>query len=268
MKKYLPLILIVALAGLALFAYSKRGPNEADFKSKVPTVNPKTTSTGSLIGSSKRSPTEQSEVGRSEAPQSEPQSVVSYSDSIPFTMNLDVPFYPQAPDADWSMPWQEACEEAASVLAYYYVTNKSLSKEKFQEEVSGLVAWQNTNLGDYKHTNISQTAEMIKGYFGYQDYEILSDPTIGQMKDEISNGNVIIAPFAGRQLGNPFYTGQGPLYHMMVIKGYDEKNFITNDVGTKRGHNFIYPYNTIMSAMHEWDDEDISLGAKKVIVMM
>jgi hypothetical protein len=54
---------------------------------------------------------------------------------------------------------------------------------------------------------------------------------------------------------------------MMVIRGYDEKHFITNDVGTKRGQNFIYPYNVIMSAMHEWHDGDMNLGAKKVIVM-
>ena len=87
------------------------------------------------------------------------------------------------------------------------------------------------------------------------------------MKEELSKGHIIIAPFAGRQLGNPFYSNEGPLYHMMVIKGYDEKHFITNDVGTKRGQIFIYPYKTIMPAMHEWNDTDMNLGAKKVIVM-
>jgi len=87
------------------------------------------------------------------------------------------------------------------------------------------------------------------------------------MKWELSQGHVIVAPFAGRQLHNPFYSNEGPYYHMMVIKGYDEKNFITNDVGTRRGQNYAYPYETIMSAMHEWDEDDINLGAKKVIVI-
>ena len=185
----------------------------------------------------------------------------------PSEINLDVPFYPQAPDADWGMPWQEACEEAAIILAYYYASDQPLTKEKFKEEIRGLVEWQNEHFGSYEHTNIEQTAQMIREYFDYPILEIVDNPTIDQIKQAVSQGHPVVAPFAGRQLGNPFYTGEGPLYHMMVIKGYDEKRFITNDVGTKRGHNFIYPYKTIMSAMHEWHDTDINLGAKKVIVL-
>ena len=98
-------------------------------------------------------------------------------------------------------------------------------------------------------------------------WKLLDDPSVEDLKQELSQGHPIVAPFAGRQLGNPFYSGEGPLYHMMVIKGYDEEHFITNDVGTKRGESFIYPYQTIISAMHEWHDEDINLGAKKVIVL-
>ncbi len=156
-----------------------------------------------------------------------------------------------------------------SVLAYYYATNQPLTKEKFKEEVLGLVEWQKEHFGDYEHSDIDQTAEMIQKKLKIQNskLKIISNPTVDDLKKELAQGHPIIAPFAGRQLGNPFYTGEGPLYHMMVIKGYDEKHFITNDVGTKRGHNFIYPYETIMSTMHEWHDTDINLGAKKVIVI-
>jgi len=227
MKKFVLILISLVLIGCT--------PNEADFKSNVPVVTP----IGSPIGSPM-----------------DPQ----------LEINWNVPFFPQAPDADWSMPWQEACEEAASILAYYYASDKKLIKEQFKKDVKGLVEWQNKNFGDYKHTNIAQTSEMIKGYFGYSDFKIIDNPTVDQMKKYFSDGQIIIAPFAGRQLKNPFYSGRGPLYHMMVIKGYDEKNFITNDVGTKRGHNFIYPYQTIMSAMHEWDDEDINNGKKRIIV--
>ena len=201
----------------------------------------------------------------------------------PSEINLDVPFFPQAPDADWGMPWQEACEEAAVLLAYYYVTDQKPTKEKFKSDIQKLVDWQIENFGSYEHTNIKQTTEMLnelkirntkseirnKNDFRVSNFEfrISEDPTVGDLKRELAQGNPIIAPFAGRQLSNPFYTGEGPLYHMMVIKGYDEEHFITNDVGTKRGHNFIYPYEVIMSAMHEWHDTDINLGAKKVIVL-
>ena len=56
---------------------------------------------------------------------------------------------------------------------------------------------------------------------------------------------------------------------MLVIVGYDDKgNFITNDVGTRRGHDFVYKIETIMSAMNDWGTLDINFGSKKVLVQM
>jgi len=186
---------------------------------------------------------------------------------LPESINLDVPFYPQAPDADWGMPWQEACEEASLTLAYYYFSDEALSKEQFKKDVEGLVDWQNEHFGDYEHSTVDQTAEMLEGYFGFTNYRILESPSIGDMKAELAKGNIIVAPFAGRMLGNPFYSGEGPYYHMMVIKGYDSTNFITNDVGTKRGLNFIYSYQTIMNSLHDYHEADIKNAAQKVIVL-
>jgi len=182
-------------------------------------------------------------------------------------INLSMPFYAQAPDGDWSLPWQEACEEASVTLAYYGATGKSLTRDQFRAELLKIIDWENLHFGDYKHTNVAQTAQILKGYYGYKDFAILNDPTVADLKVELAQGHLIIAPFAGRELGNPFYSGIGPLYHMMVLKGYDGTHFITNDVGTRRGENFIYPYATIISALHEWNDGDIDSGAKKVIVM-
>ena len=83
----------------------------------------------------------------------------------------------------------------------------------------------------------------------------------------------MVAPFAGRTLGNPFFTGLGPVYHNLVIRGYDNDRFITNDVGTRHGQNFIYDSNVLMTALHDWheaaatDPDGILLGAKKVLVV-
>jgi len=191
------------------------------------------------------------------------------AEELPKQINLDVPFFAQAPEGDWSMPWQEACEEASVVLAYYYATGKDLSKEQFKKEVLALVDWQNEVYGDYEHTSMNQTLEILKANYELEvgSYELLEDPTINDLKRELAQGNVIIAPFAGRQLGNPFYSGEGPYYHVMLLKGYDEKHFIANDVGTKRGENFNYSYETIMSAMHDWDDEDVELAERRVILV-
>jgi hypothetical protein len=187
--------------------------------------------------------------------------------NIPERMNLDVPFFPQAPDADWRLPWQEACEEASVVLAYHYATGQKLSKKKFSVDLLALVDWQKENLGDYKHTDIAQTARMLQEFYGFSDWSIVQDPPVYILKRELAQGHAIIAPFAGRLLGNPFFSGEGPLYHMLVIKGYDESHFIVNDVGTKRGENFIYPYETLMNALHEWHDENVLQGAGKILIL-
>lgn len=247
-------------------------PNEVDFKSAVPTtprddvafaanaiapldklmndpsedvIVPDKKSTEDLIANSTDEPSE-----------------------LPAQINLDVPFYPQAPDADWGMPWQEACEEASIVLGYYYIIGEPLSKEKFKEEVLGLVEWQKEHYGDYIHTSTAQNAEMLQDYFGYENFEILENPTVDDMKKALAGGHPILAPFAGRVMENPFFSGEGPYYHVIIIKGYDGKNFITNDVGTRRGHNFIYSYKNTMDALHDYDsDKDILEGAKNMIIL-
>lgn len=184
-------------------------------------------------------------------------------------INLDIPFFSQAPDGDWGMPWQEACEEASVTLAYYYAADKKLTKQAFIDHIWDLVAWQKGEYGQYEHTDITQTYDMLLANFNMEgiNAEVVENITVEKLKELLTQGKAIVAPFAGRQLGNPFYSEEGPYYHMMVIKGYDETHFITNDVGTRRGENFIYPYETIISALHEWHDSDINLGEAKVIAI-
>jgi len=186
---------------------------------------------------------------------------------LPSEINLEVPFYSQAPDGNWSLPWQEACEEASAILAYHFVVGGSLDLAQHKKELNALFDWQKQHFGDYKDTTIEQTAEMIRGYWGFDRLRIVENPTVEQIKEALAEGDPVIAPFSGRDLKNPFYSNQGPYYHMLVIKGYDSTGFITNDVGTKQGHNYRYPFDHLMSALHDWDTKDIRLGAKKIIVL-
>jgi len=190
------------------------------------------------------------------------------SEKLPKEVNYAVPFFSQAPDADWSLPWQEACEEASLVLAYNYIQGNNLSKKQFKKEILEMVEWQKENFDYYESTTVKQTSLVLEGYYKTTNYKILEDPSIDDLKRELTDGNLIVAPFAGRMLGNPFFSGEGPYYHMLVIRGYDEENFITNDVGTKRGENFIYPYRQFMNAMHDYQKENIKLASKSVIVFL
>jgi hypothetical protein len=108
----------------------------------------------------------------------------------------------------------------------------------------------------------------------YPDFgstKIIENPTIEQLKIELAQWHPIIAPFAGKELGNSNFTNGWPRYHMLVIRGYDDKYFYTNDVWTKRGENFPYTYEVVMWALHDlipvgqWD---IREWAKRVLVLM
>ena len=189
---------------------------------------------------------------------------------IPDEVNLEVTFYPQAPDADWSLPWKEACEESSIIQAYYYVQGKSLNRDIFREEILSIVETQKKILGKYIDTSMEETAEFLRAQYWYGDYEIIDNPSIDDMKKELAQGHPIVAPFAGKKLWNSFFTNGGPRYHVLVIVWYKDGFFITNDVGTSRGENFAYSYETIMDAMHdlvpvgEWDILD---GEKRILVL-
>lgn len=189
---------------------------------------------------------------------------------IPNEVNLDVTFYPQAPDADWSLPWKEACEESSVIQAYYYVQWKYLSKDTFRSEILSLVETQNNILWKYVDTSMEETAQFLRAQYGYGNYEIIDNPSVDDMKKELAKGHPIVAPFAWKLLWNIYFSDGGPRYHVLVIVWYDQQGFITNDVWTSRWENFSYSYETIMNAMHDlvplWQG-DILDWEKRILVL-
>jgi len=96
---------------------------------------------------------------------------------------------------------------------------------------------------------------------------IIDNPSIEDIESEIAEGNPVVVPLAGRDIGNPNFTPPGPIYHMLTIKGYDAQNFITNDVGTRKGNSYIYKKEVIMENMHDWSEKDIHSGEKMILVL-
>ena len=268
MKKYL---LIIALLLTAC------SPNEEDFKTDVPetpTIQENVEAGSEGVVEEKEEENLSEEVkGEDELKDEEesiqPEESTSLETEIPNEINLTAPFYSQAPEGDWSQPWQDACEESSLVLAHYGMKGETLTKEEFKKEVLAMVDWENENFGYFESTPIEQVVQLYEAF--YEDAfstKVIEDPTVEDLKKELAQGHLIVAPFAGRMLGNPFYSGDGPYYHMMVMKGYDEEHFITNDVGTRRGENFIYPYQTILDAMHDYKEPGIESQPSRVIVLL
>lgn len=185
-------------------------------------------------------------------------------------INLAVPFTPQAPDAKWDPPYKEFCEEASILMAASYVQSKAIPSADFADQAMWAIkAFEENRFGYYEDTTAEETAVVLREYFKIDSVTLLENPSVDELKRALSAGKLVLLPAAGRLLGNPYYTAPGPLYHMLVIKGYTaEGKFITNDPGTRRGADFLYSPETLMNAMHDWRaDRDVTQGRKVVIIV-
>jgi hypothetical protein len=187
--------------------------------------------------------------------------------SLPKELNLKVAFYSQAPFGNWDYPWQEACEEASILLVANEYLHKNWTSEEFNNQILKLVAWENKVFGYYTDTTMREVAKMLKDNFNL-DSVIHENPTYEEIQEILAKGHLIIMTFAGKEIGNPNYKNGGPLYHAMVIKGYKEgEKLITNDVGTRRGADYVYDWKTLQNALHDWTIP-IDNGAKRMIEVL
>lgn len=195
----------------------------------------------------------------------------SVEKTLAASVNLAIPFTPQAPHANWEAPYKEACEEASvyMVHAFYEGTKEGLiAPETADQEIKKVIEFENQIFGSYEDTTAEQTITFAELMFGYQA-DLIENPTVDVIKEQLALGRPVIVPAAGRLLGNPYYTAPGPLYHMLVIRGYTQDGqFITNDPGTKRGEAYLYPFDTLLDAVHDWNgDGEITEGKKVVFVI-
>lgn len=189
-------------------------------------------------------------------------------------VNLDVPFAPQAPFAEWKDPrQQDGCEEASSLLAVYWARGKALTYQEAKDEILKMSAFQEGKYGSYRDTSAEDTAKrLIDDYFGFEKYEVREIGEVGEIIAEIMKESVVIIPANGRAMNNPHFTQPGPERHMLVIRGYDpeKKEFITNDIGIREGKNYRYPEDVLFTAIRDYPTGDhlpITGNEKRVIVV-
>ncbi len=188
--------------------------------------------------------------------------------TLPKEVNLAVPFTAQAPHANWDDPYGELCEEASALMAISYLQHKTIPTADFANRaLLAIKAFEDKKFGYYKDTTAEETAIILREHFSYPKVEVKQNPTATDIKQALSAGRVVLVPLAGREIGNPYFQSPGPLYHMIVIKGYTSAGkFITNDPGTRRGADFLYDQTIIMNAIHDWrTDSNIDLGKKVAI---
>jgi len=195
------------------------------------------------------------------------------AEKIPEKILIKVPFTTQAPFAKWDEIHEEACEEASIIMLRYYFSKEKLTREIAEKEIQDLVAFQNKKYDDFKDTTAQQTADLFLDF--YREFpegkklKVVYDFDKADLKKNLARGFPIIVPAAGRELGNPNFTAPGPLYHNLVLTGYDGDTIITNDPGTRKGEGYEYNVDILYSAIHDFPGklENIKQGRKAMIVV-
>lgn len=177
-------------------------------------------------------------------------------------------FQSQAPYANWDELHDEACEEAALILVYYYLNDKTLSAATMEEQIQKMVSWEIENYGSHKDLTIQETGNLAKSFYSMSNFKIENDISIEDIKREVANNHPVIIPTAGRLLGNPYFRSPGPVYHMLVVIGYNGNTIIVQDIGTRRGDHYEYNEKILYNAIHDWNgtSDNIQNGKKTMLV--
>lgn len=269
-------IVVVILAGGIIFRGTLRDAYESFTKADLPepvgveTMLTNTQENSGNTNSSSESASENANQDDAEEPIGNTNTVIAPKE-VPAEINLAVPFTSQAPTANWDMPFQEACEEAAALMVHYYLTKQTFaSKQAAESAILDIVAFQEEKYGFYKDTDGAETVRFIKEMWGYENVDLYkgAEVTLEKIKSEVAAGYPVIVLAAGRRLGNPNFTAPGPIYHALVVKGYrSDGMLITNDPGTRKGADYLYDPEVLFNAIHEWNGGDVENGEKAVIVI-
>lgn len=214
-----------------------------------------------------QTPTSSARPGTSSSPK---PSTTQTSTTTPATLSLKVPFTPQAPTGNWDQLHNEACEEASAIMAEAYFSGDTRTKipaTEVESQITALVNWEQARFGYSLDTTTAETAEMIRSFYHLQA-TVISDYTEKNIKDALNANKVVILPVNGRLIGNPYYKQPGPIYHMLVVRGYTATQLITNDSGTQHGENYLYSFTTLRNAAADWDHTTNTIDESKSLMIV
>ncbi len=182
---------------------------------------------------------------------------------------ISVPFTSQAPSGNWAEPWQNFCEEASVVMTAHFLWGVPLTLKFAEMEMQIIKQYEEIVFKKYDDTSADETASILKNLYGFKFVQTRHVVAISDIKEELLRGNIVLVPAAGRLLHNPYFVPPGPLYHMIIVRGFDDNNhtFITNDPGTRHGNGFVYNQDILMHAIHDWNGGDVMHGEKMMIVV-
>lgn len=188
------------------------------------------------------------------------------SQKLPEKVLLNVPFLSQAPFQKWDALHEDACEEASLIMAEYFLDGKKfVSKEQGEKEIQSIVSFEKNNKYELSIT-LDELNQIAEKYYNLKTGRVEKNITINDIKKELAFGKPVIVGAAGKVLPNPNFRNGGPNYHMLVVVGYDQNGFITNDPGTRLGEGFRYSFDDLYNSIHDWNEKNILNGGKNYLV--
>lgn len=184
---------------------------------------------------------------------------------IPANFKVDVPFMSQAPTYNWDALHEDACEEASILMLYYYINKTNIiSRASFEQEIQTMISYEGSH-GYNSSINLFDLVKLSESYLGIHNLKVKTANNPKEIKGLIYTNGPIIVGAAGKILDNPNFRNGGPNYHMLVIKGYDQNGFITNDPGTRNGEDYYYKNDNLFESIHDWNPIDITQGEKNLL---
>jgi hypothetical protein len=248
---------LAVIAGSATF-YAYHSKNvEAELLTSTPTPNTSSQPVTPSPSSSAKS-TKASALPTATVTPATPSSAVS----------LSMAFTTQAPTGNWDAIHEDACEEASLYMVELFRKGThQISSAEAEQEIQRLVAL-GQGMEQGPSITLTQLAELAKQAYGLATGRIEHTVTKEALRKELAAGKPIIIPAAGRELHNPHYSGEGPVYHMLVVRGYDpvQDEFITSDPGTRFGDGYQYGSDTFLAAIHDYNATAIDDGQPAYLV--
>ena len=108
---------------------------------------------------------------------------------------------------------------------------------------------------------------MAEGAFSLKITQI-QNFTEDDLKNALINNHPILLPINAKLLPNTHYDNGGPLYHMIVIRGYKGDIFIINDPGTNSGDGNEYPFSVLQKASADWNEATKSIDTTRKFALV
>jgi len=171
--------------------------------------------------------------------------------TLPDSVNLNIPYAPQAPLSNWKVH-EESCEEAATYMYRAYLLGIKYPGNRIPDTEADtafrdMKTWQVSHYGSEPDLTMVALGTFASSYYGFFP-TVKKNISENDIKTAIAAGHPVVVPVMTHSLENTMY-GPVSVYHVLLIKGYDATGVITNDAGVGNGVNKHYNWKILWQAI-------------------